>query len=151
MTLFAIHDPEGRVTQATKHFDPVGYDRLLDQHGLTYAACQHPHLRSHDTIYVANPQSPFKEVRERPLMPIEVSKTTIRCGESDATLLKGIPKGSTYAVTSSAGDRIWPLPGESNVLDAEELQISMPVPCRFRIVLDQWPFQTFAVDIEVVA
>lgn len=136
---YAIHNEDGRITQANKVFDPSGYDHLLNDLGLSYAKRDCGHILPPDLWFVVNSQ-----LRERPIMPVTVSATAIRAGGNDAVVLRGCPRGCRYQV-STGGVTPW-----AGTLDGEELEIAMDVPCLFRITLDLWPFRTFAVDIEAV-
>jgi hypothetical protein len=87
---------------------------------------------------------------ERPMMSIDVSKTVIKCGQGDWVLFKGIPDGVRYSVVC-AGSVLYPLEGASNLLGGNELQISMPVPCKFYVSFKKWPYKDFNTTIEAVA
>lgn len=144
--LFSIHDDDGRIHQANKvYLDPEKYPGLLNDLGHKFVAENAPGPLSPDHWYVANGAHV-----ERSMMPIEVSKTTIKCGQDDWVLFKNIPDGVSYSVTC-AGAMLYPPEGTSDLLGGNELQISMPVPCRFYVSFKKWPYKDFNTTIEAVA
>lgn len=137
---FAVHNEEGRITQGNKVYDPEGYEDLLREHNYKFVAANVPGLLLPDDWYVTS-----KELHQRPTMPIEVSKTTIRVGVNDSALFTNCPAKATFTVRAS-GAVIY-----SGTLDATVLEISIPVPCVYEVELNLWPYRTFTQRIEAVA
>jgi hypothetical protein len=142
MTLFAVHDAAGQLTQANKVYDPEGYDKLLDDAGLTYVAVDTNHLPSSKDWYV---NVTAKELAERPLMPIEITKTVIKAGGVDSALITGIPK-TAKVVVAAAGAVLHTI----DPLDATELEIAIPVPCAYYVTISLWPFKDQIISIEAI-
>lgn len=140
--LFALYNEDGSIHQANKVYDPTGYGDLLNERGYKFVAAQ-----------VEGPLSPdhwmvdikAKELCERPVMNVSVSKTWVKCGDKDSALFTNCPKQASFCITTSD------TPIHSGVLDATELEVYIPVPCIYRVTLNCWPFKPFAVDIEAVA
>jgi len=140
--LFAVHSDDGQIVQANKVYNPEGYDRLLDQHGLNYVAVQTEGILSPEEWFV---NVGTKEIAERPALPIQISKTMIKAGGADSALLTQIP-AQARVVVYAAGAELHRLAK----LDATELEISIPVPCRYTVVIDLWPYKTSRFEIEAI-
>jgi hypothetical protein len=140
MTLFAVYEPTGQLTQANKVYDPEGYDKLLNDAGLTFVAVDTNTLPSSRDWYV---NVTAKELIERPLMPIEVTKTFIKAGGADSALITGIPKQAKVMV-AAAGAVLHTI----DPLDATELEIAIPVPCVYHVTISLWPFKDHVISIE---
>jgi hypothetical protein len=140
--LYAIHDDSGRITQANKVFvgedELRAYERMLGDLGQTYVKANLSGLLPPELWYVT-----AGELRERPTMQAAADAATIRAG-TDA-VITGIPKGASVDI-SAAGAVIYSIAA----LDGDELQFSMPVPCRYRAVIRLWPYQDCAIDVEAV-
>ncbi len=142
--LYAIHDVDtGRITQANKVFvgdDELNvYEDLLGELGQTYVKANVAGLLPPELWYVT-----ANELRERPVMQATAQAATIRAG-TDA-VITNIPNGASVDI-SAAGSVIYSIAA----LDGDELQFSMPVPCKYRAVIRLWPYQDCAIDIEAVA
>lgn len=143
--LHVIHDEAGRITQAGINYtDPDTYGRMLSDLGRPFVRVRTQRLVSPDGWYVREVGS-AKQVRLRPRMPITVSKTVVKAGESDGVVFAGIPPGATFR--ASVGGFCY----QEEVLPVTELEYSVPVPCLVKVTFELWPFQIFAVDIEAVA
>jgi hypothetical protein len=142
MTLFAVHDATGMLTQANKVYDPEGYDKLLDDAGLTYVAVDTNTLPSFKDWYV---NVSAKELIERPVMPIEINKTVIKAGGIDSALITGIPKNAKVVVAA-----VNTVLHTIDPLDATELEIAIPVRCVYRITISLWPFKDQTISIEAL-
>ncbi|MDD1534551.1 MULTISPECIES: hypothetical protein [unclassified Bradyrhizobium] len=142
MTLFAVFEPSGQLTQANKVYDPEGYDKLLDEHGYTYIAAETNTLPSFSEWYV---DVKAKELTARPVMPIAVTKTVIKAGGVDSAVISGIPK-QAKAVIGAAGAVLHNV----DPLDATELEIAIPVPCVYRVTISLWPYRDHVIAIEAV-
>jgi hypothetical protein len=141
MTLFAVHDAAGMLTQANKVYDPAGYDKLLDEAGLTYVAVDTSALPSFQDWYV---NVSAKELVERPSMSVEVNKTTIKAG-ADSALITGIPREASVKI-HAVGQVLHAF----DKLDADQIEISIPVPCSYTVTVELWPFKTWKTTIEAV-
>lgn len=147
MTLYAIYNPDGSIHQANKVYDSKGlkYDDQLNDVGYKFVKAESAGLLPPDEWFV---DVAAKELCARPTMhTVEVNKTTILCGDKDSCLITGIPKNASARVAMRDGTEVYP----SFVLDAEQLEISIPVPCVYRVYLDLWPYKTFTVEIEAIA
>jgi hypothetical protein len=142
MTLFAVHDATGMLTQANKVYDPEGYDKLLDDAGLTYVAVDTNTLPSFKDWYV---NVSAKELIERPVMPIEINKTVIKAGGIDSALITGIPKNAKVVVAA-----VNTVLHTIDPLDATELEIAIPVRCVYRVTISLWPFKDQTISIEAI-
>jgi hypothetical protein len=148
VTLFLVYGPDGEIIQANKMYDPpVNHGKLLDDLGQKYIAVELPNPVHQDGFYIDVKAS---ELCERPIMPISVSKNVIKAGGNDSTLIRDIPTGVTFAIVA-CGAAIYPAPGQSDILDGTELEISIPVPCVYTVILNKWPYKTFKVEIEAVS
>lgn len=139
--LFAAHDEDGRIYMANKVYDPEGYENKLRDHGHDrFVAHESPGLRSPD-MFFANGGA----LARRPFMPIAVDKTTIKAGDSDAAIFRGIEKGTRVRIVA-AGAVLHDL-----VLQDAELELHIPVPCTYRVIFERWPCRDRAFEIEAVA
>jgi hypothetical protein len=82
---------------------------------------------------------------ERPVMPITVSKTRIKAGANDSALFQNIPKKANCSI-ATMGAAVY-----GGVLDSDELELAIPVPCVYRVTFELWPYKRFEVDIEAAA
>lgn len=147
MTEYHVFRPDGSIEQALKIFDlPQNYDNLLNERSLSFVKTNTGQLASHEHWMV---DVKTNQLTERPVMPITVNKTIIQAGDTDSALFTGIPKGVTYSI-SAAGAQIYPIPGQNAILDGDELEISIPVPCTYTVTLNLWPFKTFVQQIQAV-
>lgn len=151
--LYALYNPDGRIHQANKVYDHAGdaergkksYDDLLNGVGHKFVKVNAPGLLPPDHWFV---DVAAQEVLERPVMgTVEVNKTRIQCGDKDSCLITGIPKQARARITMRDGTEVYP----AFVLDAEQLEISIPVPCVYRVFLDLWPYKTFTIEVEATA
>ena len=138
MTLFAVHDETGALTQANKVYAPEGYGKLLDDAGLSYVAVETSTLPSFKDCYVRN-----KELTERPDMPIQINKTIVKAGSNDSALITAIPTEASVQVMA-AGSVLHSFAK----LDADQLEISIPVPCAYTVTINLWPYKTWQTTIE---
>jgi hypothetical protein len=138
MTLFAVHDATGQLTQANKVYDPEGYDKLLDDAGLSYVAVDTNTLPTFKDWYVSG-----KELTERPDLPIQVNKTVVKAGSDDSALITAIPTDASVQVIA-AGSVLHSF----TKLDADQLEISIPVPCSYTVIINLWPYKTWQTTIE---
>ncbi|MEY9358940.1 hypothetical protein ABH994_001661 [Bradyrhizobium yuanmingense] len=140
MTVFAIYEPTGQITQANKVYDPFGYDELLDDQGHAYLALQSNTLPSFDHWYV---DVGAKELATRPAMPVEISKSAVKAGADDTALITGIPNNAKVTIVA-AGAVLHSL----DPIDASELEIAIPVPCVYSITISLWPYKDCKLTVE---
>lgn len=147
--LYAVHytdgETPGEIHQSNKvYYDDVKpYEDVLNNLGHSYLKLNSPGLLPPDRFFVDVKQ---QQLCDRPLMQIAVSKTQIKAGSTtDSAVLKGCPAGAKFDITTG-GVSVF-----SGLLDGTEMEIFIPVPCIYRITLDFWPFQQFAVEIEATA
>lgn len=149
--LFALHDDDGKIHQANKVYDDHRkYVGLLRDLGHRFVAVNAPGLLPPEHWHVdIKPRyrgQRLTELKERPVMQIEVTKTRIKAGsKDDSAVLKNIPAGARFEVLTSNTSI------HSGLLDGTELELFIPVPCIYRVTLDLWPYKQFQVDIEAYA
>ena len=140
---FVIYNEDGpepgRITQSNKVFSPEGYDKLLLDQGLKFITLDQPGYVNPDNFYV---NVKDKVVIPRPIMPIQISRTTIRAGGQDAAVFQGVPLNALATVTT-AGMQI----GGASI-PSGEFDLPIPVPCVYTISITKWPYKTFTVNIE---
>ena len=146
MTVFCIYDASGRIIQTNKVYDPPkNYEASIRDLGHKFVKMDRSTLVSMDHFYVGR-----RKVRERPVMPIDVSKKVIKAGGRDTVVLTGAPKKAEYSFDVN-------IPGigvqnvQSGKLPDGELEIGMDMPCLFTVRISYWPYQDFAQEIEAVA
>jgi hypothetical protein len=142
--LYAIYDQSGAIVQCNKLYDVdhAKYEKQLDDMGHDWIGVEKaPGLLPPERWYV---DVKTDELLERPLMPAAAKAAVIKAG-GDA-VITGIPKGASVAVLA-AGEVIYSLAA----LDGDELQFSIPLPCRYRTVIRKWPYQDCSIEIEAVA
>jgi hypothetical protein len=147
MTLFLIHDGEGRINQANKVFVPdkelKAYKTMLGDLGQTYVTVKRAQrLPSPDHWWVSSGRH-----KRRPVMKAAALAATIKAG-TDAVIV-GVPEGASIDVfaTGYYQTPVW----STAALNGDELAFPMPSPCRYRALIRRWPYQDCAIDIEAVA
>lgn len=146
MTAFCIYDASGRIIQTSKVYDPPeNYESSIRDMGHKFVKVDQSSLVSMDHFYVGR-----RRLRERPVMPIDVSRKVIKAGGKDTVVLTGAPKKADYSFDVN-------VPGigvqniQSGILPDGELEIGMDMPCLFTIRITHWPYQDFTQEIEAVA
>lgn len=135
----------GRFTQGNKHYDPNDkYEDQIRALGQKFVKAKIPGLLSPDQWMASTRPGSIVPYHKRPLMRITIDKTTIKAGGTDAAVLTGAPKDVAFNVFVGS-DVVW-----SGTLPDGELELSVPAPGLYRIVLDKWPYQQFKVDVEAV-
>ncbi len=152
--LYILYNPDGSIHQANRVYDPEpagqqSYDELLNEKEEAFVKIENaPALLPPDKFYV---DVAAKEVVKRPIMPITVSATVIKAGdEKNGAIFRNIPKGVTYAIYGPYDALIYPVPGTSNLFPATELELSIPMPCTYRVEFELWPYQKFSINIEAI-
>lgn len=143
MTLFAIYNPDGSITQANKVYNPDGYDKLLLDRGLSFVAdAKAEHLCSHDHWMV---DVSDKSLVERPMMSAVADSTTVKAGST--AVVSGIPKGAALDIFAAGSviHSVSSMPGTD--LDF----ITDPAPCLWTIIIRLWPYKDCTINIEAVA
>lgn len=143
---YAVYDPEsGRIDQANKIFDDVSDGRVEDlmrEMGQKWVSHPDMNLVSPDFWYVDTGEV---KLTERPVMSIVQDKKIIKAGEVDSAIFTGIPKGSKLVV-SCANAIIHELE-----MPETSLELSIPVPCVYKVVFNLWPYRTAEFEVEAVA
>jgi hypothetical protein len=143
MTLFAVHDESGRLQQANKVYDIEGYNRLLDDRGLKYVTAQTEAIPKPDAWWV---DVSAKALLERPVLSALIDRRTIKAGGVDSAVIVGIPKAAAVTILA-AGSVLH----NFKPIGATEVEISIPVPCIYTVVIDLWPYRTWTTTIEAVS
>ncbi|MGB3042439.1 MAG: hypothetical protein WBB98_04565 [Xanthobacteraceae bacterium] len=138
--MYAVYDSVGRITQGSElfHEEYAKTESIMHDLGQVWVK-ESRSLVSPDEWYVAK-----RALTERPVMQISLSTKTIRAGTSDAAVFLGIPKGARCDV-ASGGNSIYSL-----AMDDPELEISIPVPCIYRVKFSLWPYRDALFEIEAV-
>ena len=143
--LYAIHHGDdhatpGAIWQANKVYveDLKPYEKQLGELGHTFVKKNAPGLLPPDYWYVKS-----GEITERPPMHAVAQASTIKAG-ADAVIV-GIPRGASIDI-AAAGETIHSIAA----LDGDELQFTIPVPCRYRVVIRLWPYRDCNIEIEAV-
>jgi hypothetical protein len=142
---YAIYDAEGRIIQGNKVF--WNGEEELTKHELNLNDMEQKFVKK-DALHVLSPDHYFvkrKRLKERPNLFVTVSANTIKAGGTESAVLRGIPKGARYFITTGG------IEVAQGVMEDTEIEIFIPVPCIYRVTLDMWPYQTFRTDIEAVA
>lgn len=146
MMLFLISDDSGRILQANKVYTDVDkYDSQLRENSINAVRVKHHSLLSPDRWMVNTDVNSLMRVRLRPIMPLSISKTVIKAGGSDCSVITGVPKGVSFSVTA-AGSMI-----ASGTLPDGEMEITIPCPITYEVLLMKWPYQECRFTIEAVA
>jgi hypothetical protein len=141
--LYAIYNHDGSIQQCNKLYSAENgkYEKQLNDMGHKWLSVENaPGLLPPERWYV---DVKSEDLCERPLMQAVAFASVIKAG-GDA-LITGIPKGASVTVMA-AGETIYSVPA----LDGDELQFSIPLPCKYRTVIRKWPFQDCNIDIEAV-
>ncbi len=126
-------------TDADKKFE----DGILDL-GQRFVKAETPYVRSPDLWFA---DTHLENWRERPPMQVEQSKQHMKAGTDDHVLLAGIPRGAKFRIMAGATEY---MTGQLDP-DGTEIDLSVPVPCTCKVILDKWPYQTFTATVEVHA
>lgn len=143
--LYAVHDEEGRIFHSTMVYDPDGlqFDRQLNERGDKFVKHVSAGLLPPEQYFVAS-----GEICHRPDMPVWVTKKVFKCGDSDSTIFRGFPRGAKCTIWAKVlREVVYP----EFVVDADELEISIPVPCTYEAWFDYWPYKTCKFEVEAVA
>jgi hypothetical protein len=138
--MYAVYDESGRITQGNQlfHDDYAGTEKIMRDLGQQWVK-EDRRLVSPDEWYIAS-----DTLAERPVMAITLSAKTVRAGTSDAAVFLGIPKGARCDV-GSGGNSVYNI-----VMDDHELEISIPVPCIYRVKFSLWPYRDALFEVEAV-
>lgn len=138
--MYAVYDETGRITQANQVYDPnPKLEPIMRDLGQVWVKADRS-LVSPDEWFVVREQ-----LRERPSMSVLQSKRTIKAGGNDSAVLTGIPRGARCVVSSSAHALY------NVVMDDDELEVLIPVPCIYTIKFTLWPFRDAVFEVEAVA
>jgi hypothetical protein len=153
MTLFAIHDESGRISQANKVYvspeELKKYEVLLRDLGHDFAKVKHPGLLPPEYWYVQRKQGVRrKTVTQRPVMRVVMQATTIKAGTCGVIL--GVPPGASIDVLAIGGialASVWSLA----VLNGNEFEFAISAPGLYRAVIRLWPYRDCVIDFEARA
>jgi hypothetical protein len=153
MTLFAIHDESGRISQANKVYvspeELRKYEALLRDLNYDFAKVKHPGLLPPEYWYVPKTSARRKTVTPRPVMRSFAQAKTIKAGTCGVIL--NVPPGSSIDVLAIGGGiaptSVW----HEAALDGDEFEFLARAPGIYRSVIRLWPFQDCIIDIEVLA
>jgi hypothetical protein len=140
--LYALYNDDGSIHQANKVYDCNDYDKLLLDRGLKFVSANLPGPVSPDHWLV---DTTANALCERPVMPITVNKTLVKAGANDSALFQNIPRKANCSISTMSAVVY------GGVLDSDELEIAIPVPCIYRVAFELWPYKRFEVDIEAAA
>lgn len=140
--LYAVYDEDGRIYQSIKVYDQPNYDQLLKEYDYKFAKMQHPGLLSADGWHINTRTEGFVK---RPRMQVALDKTRIKAGGSESAVFRNIPKDAK--ITVSALNEII----HEGFWETDELEISIPIPITYTIMIERWPYQTFRRNIEAYA
>lgn len=148
--LYLVHDEQGKITQATQVFDPTPeYEARLADLAPRHIKVKSNGLLSHELWMASTRKGSIVPLHKRPPMRVAVSNRLIKAGGNDPAIITGAPKNVKYRV-SVQGNLVWPMLGDPDVLPDGELELSVPTPGFYRVELELWPYQSFAVNIEAV-
>lgn len=149
MTAFAVYDPEGRVVQSNKVFDPdVNYDKRYHELGLKFVKNNQSQPFSMETDWI-DPKRFYP--RNRPIMPITATKERIEAGGNDSVVFHNIPMNARLQVFHNI-----PGVGEINPHDLimpakdREFEYGVVTPCLFTIKFSKWPYRDWSQTFEAV-
>jgi hypothetical protein len=154
MTLFAIHDESGRISQANKVYvspeELKKYEVLLRDLGHDFAKVIHPGLLPPEYWYVLKKQGARrKTVAQRPVMRAVAQAKTIKAGTGGVIL--GVPPGASIDVLAIgagiAPTAVWSIAA----LDGDEFEFAVSAPGLYRAVIRLWPYRDCVIDFEAVA
>lgn len=137
---FTIYDETGRLTQSNKVYSPEGYDKHLHELGHKFVAEEATAPRNLVTHHFHQ-----GEIKERPLMAVSVSKAELKAGTGDAAVFRGIPPGTRVTI-ETGGMRIL-----DELVPSTEMEISIPIPCIYKVTLHKWPHQDFVLELKALA
>lgn len=146
--LYAIYGSDGSIRQSNKVWHAADADSKFEDGlrdlGQKFVKSETPYVLSPDLWFV---DVKAEELLERPVMPIEISRLHIKAGPDNFTRLTGIPTGAKFRIMAGSTEY---LTGQLDP-DGTEIDLSVPVPCTCKVILDKWPYQTFTATIEVHA
>jgi hypothetical protein len=136
MSVFNIHDDDGRVTQSNKVYDPAGYDKILDQYGMRFV------VSGKDTSPHQIVERMFVDkgkLKERPRCKITISATTIKPGE--AFKIGNVPLGAMVTI-STDGLTIF-----HDKTASRTIEVQIPVPCTYKVSVEAFPHIDFHAEV----
>ena len=154
MTLFAIHDESGRISQANKVYvspeELKTYEALLRDLNHDFAKVKHPGLLPPEYWWVRKEKGARrKTLAQRPMMRAVAQASTIKAG-ADGVILNIPPGASIDVLAIGAGiapTAVWSLAA----VDGDEFEFAAPVPMIYRSVIRLWPYRDCVIDIEALA
>lgn len=145
--MYAVYNEDGSIQQAAKVYDQPNYGRLLADHAMPYASINSPTLINSDYWLV---HTKTEELIKRPRMNIELNKRIIKAGSKDYALFTKIPKQAKWRIMGPYNMQLFPRPGDPEILDATEFQLSIPMPCTYVVCFSLWPYRDYTATIEAI-
>jgi hypothetical protein len=138
--LYIVHDKEGRIEQANKHYDPEGYDKVLHDYGFdNFIKVNVNSVVSPDEFFVQQDQLTLRQS-----MPIVADRPNMVANKQGITF-EGVPKGSLVIVSVSNMELY------RDTINDGQAYLESPIPGIFRITFECWPWLTWVMDVECVA
>lgn len=145
--LYASYRPEdGSIYASAKVYDvnAVKYGQQLHDMGHSFVISESAGLLPPEHYWVNSDL----QLSERPTVFLQATKRIFKCGDNDSTIITGFIKGSKATIWAPVlNEVIYP----TFVVDAEELEISIPTPCTYKVVFDYWPYKSASIEIQAVA
>lgn len=147
--MYAVYDESGRITQGNQlyHDDFAKVEAIMRDHGQRFFKEKRA-LVSPDEWFVSlkahHSGMTRPKLRNRSVMPITQSAKTVRAGSGDSVVFRNIPKGARCSI-SSGGHGLYDI-----VMGDDELEISIPVPCIYRVTFTLWPRRDSVFEVEAV-
>jgi hypothetical protein len=136
MTVFNVHDRNGKLLQSNKLFNPKGYADILRERGYTFVEHDAPAPVDIQRFHVN-----AGTLTERPLMPVQASSLQIKAGGNERAAFRNVPKNAKITVTTG-GIQLW-----SGVVGQSDFDLPIPVPCVYRILIELWPYRDFICEV----
>jgi len=138
--LYIVHDEEGRIQQANKHYDPEGYDKVLHDFGMhNFIKVNVNTVVSPDEFFVHQNQLTMRDA-----MDIHIDRPCMVAGKSGVTF-SGLPKGCNITVLVAN------MPIYQDVINDGQAYLESPIPGLFTVQLDCWPWLPWSKVVECVA
>lgn len=130
---YVIYDDDGRILQGGKTVES-----MLDQQADTAVG-------RHVLAGIGGPNQHWVvagNLVERPLLPVDISATSVRADGTDEVLVDGVPEGAEVLI-------VGPMKG-GGVADGGLLHFSFSLPGRYHIVCKSFPYREWEVVIDAL-
>lgn len=143
--LYLVHDEVGRITQASKVYSHVKEtEEQFRDLNIPFVMLEHPHLLSTDRWMIDMDTNGPTWVTDRPVMQVKVSKTIVKAGGVDTTVITGAPPHTEYEVQGAGGILF------KGDLPNGEIEIGIPCVVVYSLLLRKWPWQDCVIQIQAV-